>query len=266
MLVRLGEPPVLAKSHCSSIRPQPPSSGYLANSIERNCTRTRMPYSDRYVCPLRDKLADVTEYHPTCCPAQTASRVPLACHYDRQPRSTARPGPVTRPATGSRPDHSSSAAFMQGQRVIMISEQSTKAARRVSTGRFKRASSRKSAARSNTPEQPDTRPIRVHTKRPHNLNQQLMPPAGLLRDRLRLGTSGGSLGDADTPFRRRPRHSRPDTGVEVVHPSGAPPRPLRLACFGTSPPTRRDTHLTIRVSSAKKPTTVGCTRARTNGQ
>ena len=69
-----------------------------------------------------------------------------------------------------------------------------------------------------------------------------MPPAGLAPGWPSAGRDrGGHQGDAGIPSRRRRRCSRLGAEVEVVQPSGAPPRPLHLICFRTSPPTRRDT-------------------------
>ena len=57
------------------------------------------------------------------------------------------------------------------------------------------------------------------------------PPSGMSQAGHK---SGGSPGDVSIPSRRRQRRSGPRAGVEVVQPSGAPPRPLCLACCGTN--------------------------------
>jgi hypothetical protein len=77
--------------------------------------------------------------------------------------------------------------------------------------------------------------------------------------------SGGAPGGAGIPSRRRRECSRPGAGVEVVQPSGAPPRPPRLACFRTSPPTRRDTRFRPLPYEQNKPPSC-CLRAVTRGQ
>ena len=51
--MRLGEPPILAKSHRSPRRRQPHGNEHPANSIERDCTRTRMLHLIRtFPCPV----------------------------------------------------------------------------------------------------------------------------------------------------------------------------------------------------------------------
>jgi hypothetical protein len=73
----------------------------------------------------------------------------------------------------------------------------------------------------------------------------------------------GHQGSAGIPPRRHRRVASQAQGV--VQPSGAPPRPLRLTCSSTSPPTRRDTRFDSPVLPAEQPPSC-CPRAVTRGR
>ena len=98
---------------------------------------------------------------------------------------------------------------------------------------------------------------RAHSKRRHS-NASGGPRSGIVPG---LGARAvGNQINEGIPSHRRRRCSGPGAGVEVVQPPGAPPRPLHLARFRTSPPTRRDTRFepTCRMSR----TTTSCCQHR----
>jgi hypothetical protein len=156
-------------------------------------------------------------------------------------------------------------APQQVDTLIIVNESSAKIARRVTRidpHRHIAAGRRHSTALADntehghsacTPKNTTGSEINHASGRPHSG----MAPAG------REG--GGAPRGAGIPSRRHRAYSRPGAGVEVVQPSGAPPRPPRLACFRTSPPTRRDTHFRPLSYQQNKPPSC-CRRAVTRGQ
>jgi hypothetical protein len=132
-----------------------------------------------------------------------------------------------------------------GDQVIIVSEPSADATRRVRTERPTSARSRSSAPHNDTPWYTDARPISVHTEEHNRIRDQPCLRRVLTTGWPQAGREGGGAPEgAGIPSHRRRGCSRPGAGVEVVQPSGAPPRPPRLAYFRTSPPTRRDTRST----------------------